>query len=313
MCNHVLSEGWKIHHLYQPGPVPGLAGKFINHTDRSVLMEWLGYSSEGWYYGGTGKAQWRLLLYLLYHWIVRPTCNVRKVTSPPVAFPFHGLETGAQRNCWILLKLLLSWEGAEVWIQLFWLSFQVSRGVSLHLHECCVNCPSFSSMGRMPWPPEHTPCSSDWTGSLPFLLIISLSSSVADRLVCQEDKCSLRSSERDASSWEKSLQYPSWIQPDRRMQKLHPCPFLAFRDEVTKGRASSGWGKRSQGQGSHFLGHLQLESGKWGQGEGVITEATFLTSALKLTLQVGQKSVPGREDSYGFSVVCKVSQPLQCL
>lgn len=100
------------------------------------------------------------------------------------------------------------------------------------------------------WPREHILCPLDWTLSLPFLLIIPLSSPVADRLVCQEDKCPLRSSDRDASSWEKSLQYPSRIQPDGSKQRQCLPPPSAFKDELAKGRVNvaEGTASRSRGQ-----------------------------------------------------------------
>lgn len=62
------------------------------------------------------------------------------------------------------------------------------------------------------------------------------------------------------------------------------------------------------------LAIYNLSQARGGKERGLLPEAASLISALKLTFQVGGKtSVPGREDDYGFSVVCNVSQPLQCL
>lgn len=89
-------------------------------------------------------------------------------------------------------------------------------------------------------------------------------SPVADRLVCQEDKCPLRSSDRDASTWEKSLQYPFRMQPDGSKQRQCLPPPPAFKDEVAKDRATVAEGRVSRARGNHHLSQLQLQSGKWG-------------------------------------------------
>ena len=132
---------------------------------RSVLMEGLRYSPGLWDDGGTGK-HGRMLPHLLYYGIVWPTCDVRKVTSPPAAHPLCGL--GAWR-----FKKTPSWEAAGLRAEVR-LSYSVSHvchcafpALALRLGQPSISWPSHES-GRKMHDPRNV-LSAPCNGHFPFL------------------------------------------------------------------------------------------------------------------------------------------------
>ena len=132
---------------------------------RSVLTEGLRYSPGLWDDSGTEK-HGRMLPHLLYYGIVWPTCDVRKVASPPAAHPLCGL--GAWHS-----EKSPSWEVAGLRAEVR-LSYSVSHAChcafpafALHLGQPSISWPSHES-GRKMHDPRNV-LSAPCNGHFPFL------------------------------------------------------------------------------------------------------------------------------------------------
>lgn len=156
---------------------------------------------------------------------------------------------------------------AENWLRFESSSDSVSPmycSISLSPHECPISCSSFSRMGRV-HNPKNT-LSAHQNGHFPsafFSLSLYLHLWLTDQCVFQEDKFSFRSSDMDASSWEKSLQCPSWTQLDRSRQSCAlPLP-QPSKMRLQKAEPAVAEERGFTARGNHLLSHLQLKSGKW--------------------------------------------------